>query len=183
MTKPSHKPFGGHFTSESPSTAAPNEAKPCSLRRSHTPQAERSVPRASADKNDKESSDAYDTESWPREGTATCPKKQWWIDLGISWNGGTQKWMVYHHVKSHLEMDDWGVPPFCWKPQYSVGTDHEFNLEKCFTNPKPHVGKNCCINIVWFPQVYPFFGGCQEWGRACTTGMSWGMAKTARRVV
>ena len=36
--------------------------------------------------------------------------RQGWIDMGVSKNRGTPKWMVY---KEHpIEMDHLGVPPF-----------------------------------------------------------------------
>ena len=37
--------------------------------------------------------------------------------MGVSWHGGTPKWMVYNG-QSHIEMDDdWGYPHF-GKPPY-----------------------------------------------------------------
>ena len=43
------------------------------------------------------------------------------VDMGVSINGGSTKWMVYKG-KSHLEMDDWGYPYFR-KPSYVLYID------------------------------------------------------------
>ena len=39
--------------------------------------------------------------------------------MGVSINGGTPEWMV-DKGKSHLEMDDLGVPPFVETPKWPL---------------------------------------------------------------
>ena len=46
-------------------------------------------------------------------------------DLGVSWNGGTQEWMVYKG-RSYLEMDDLGVPLFQETSNYVFAACEDF---------------------------------------------------------
>ena len=56
---------------------------------------------------------ALDVELWERLGVLTFNSNSpsTWSDMGVSWIGGTPKWMVYKGPHP-IEMDDFGVPPF-----------------------------------------------------------------------
>ena len=41
------------------------------------------------------------------------------VHMGVSWNGGTPKWMVYKG-QFQSKMDDLGVPPYFRKPPYII---------------------------------------------------------------
>ena len=51
------------------------------------------------------------------------------VDMRVSVNGYVPIWMVLFHGKSHLEMDDWGVP-LCHETTISIKSG-----SYCFTEP------------------------------------------------